>query len=81
VNIKKYLKPNMTVKDYAAAAGVSPTTAQRELTEAVEMGFAEASAPKAKNLGVKYSPAAQKNPAIAEDSNWAELVASAEESF
>ena len=71
----------MTVKDFAVAAGVSPTTAQRELTEALELGIAEASKPKAKNQGVKYSPETPKDPANAADSNWAELVANAEDSF
>jgi hypothetical protein len=80
-NVKKHLKPNMTVKEYALAADVSPTTAQRELTEAVEMGLVVASVPKAKNQGVKYSPAVLKDPAIAADSNWAELVANAEDSY
>jgi hypothetical protein len=51
------------------------------LTEAVEMGLVVASVPKAKNQGVKYSPAVLKDPAIAADSNWAELVANAEDSY
>lgn len=78
-NIKKYLKPDMTVKEYSLAARVSTTTAQRELTEAVSMGTVVRTIPKSKNQGVKYSPVAQKDKEISTpDENWAELVARAE---
>ncbi len=81
-NIKKHLKPNMTVRDYALAADVSTTTAQRELTEAVSMGTAVSTVPKAKNQGIKYSPAVPKHEETAKDvPNWAQLAATAEGDF